>query len=166
MSKSSIRAKVAPFLSSQALRLRQGPLQGLVQEHATGGDAAGAGQLGKGRAHLAVTEEQCAQIRVDGDFNSHYKEISNMAERHQALSWFTVSCSERSLGLAHSPPSSPPSPLCNDISAMLLCNMADISIKQGGWAGLNLSRRGREGRVLPPLPLMGEGWGEGDPLPR
>ena len=31
----------------------------------------------------------------------------------------------------------PPSPLGNDISAVLLCNTADISIKQGGWAGTN-----------------------------
>ena len=36
----------------------------------------------------------------------------------------------------------------NDISAMLLCNMADISIKQGGWAGLHLFR-GAEGYPSP-----------------
>ena len=34
-----------------------------------------------------------------------------------------------------------PLPLGNDISAMLQGNMADMSIKQGGWAGLNISLR-------------------------
>ena len=58
-----------PFLYVKRHFGCQGPLQGLVQEHATGGDAAGAGQLGKGRAPLSgVTEEQCGQIRVDGDW--------------------------------------------------------------------------------------------------
>ena len=44
-------------------------------------------------------------------------------------------------------------PLGNDISAMLQSNMADISIKQAGWVGLNLFREvGRAPKKVTPPP--------------
>ena len=61
--KASVRAKVEHPFRETALRLRQGPLPGVGQEHATADGAAGTGQLDDGRAPPGgVTGAQCVQI--------------------------------------------------------------------------------------------------------